>query len=145
SVSQGLSALTSVAAMNHVLLVDDDQELCSLLGAWLEQDGFQVEILHDTASALLRLDDSQLPDAVVLDVMLPDGNGLELLRTLRTRHKGLPVVMLSARGEPTDRILGLELGADDYLSKPCDPRELTARLKAVLRRSQTAGGETEPP
>ncbi len=131
--------------MNHVLLVDDDQELCSLLGAWLEQDGFQVEILHDTASALLRLDDSQLPDAVVLDVMLPDGNGLELLRTLRTRHKGLPVVMLSARGEPTDRILGLELGADDYLSKPCDPRELTARLKAVLRRSQTAGGETEPP
>ena len=108
-----------------------------LLGTWLEQDGFRVEALHDTASALHRLQQAELPEAVVLDVMLPDGNGLELLRTLRTSHAELPVVMLSARGEPTDRILGLELGADDHLSKPCDPRELTARLKAVLRRSQT--------
>jgi DNA-binding response OmpR family regulator len=82
---------------------------------------------------------------VVLDVMLPDGNGLELLRTLRTTHAGLPVLMLSARGEPTDRILGLELGADDYLSKPCDPRELTARLKAVLRRSQASEERPAPP
>jgi two-component system response regulator CpxR len=109
--------------MSHVLLVDDDQELCSLLSSWLEQDGFQVESLHDTQSALQRLAVKPLPEAVVLDVMLPDGNGLELLRTLRTTHAGLPVLMLSARGEPTDRILGLELGADDYLSKPCDPRE----------------------
>ncbi len=130
--------------MSHVLLVDDDQELCSLLSAWLEQDGFKVEVAHDTATALQRLGDGQLPEAVVLDVMLPDGNGLELLRTLRTSHKGLPVVMLSARGEPTDRILGLELGADDYLSKPCDPRELTARLKAVLRRSQGADERPAP-
>lgn len=122
--------------MSHILLVDDDLELCELLCAWLEQDGFEVEALHDTASALQRLHAEPLPEAVVLDVMLPDGNGLELLRTLRTRHTELPVLMLSARGEPTDRILGLELGADDYLSKPCDPRELTARLKAVLRRSQ---------
>lgn len=122
--------------MNHVLLVDDDLELCALLATWLEQDGFQVEQLHDTASAMQRLDQDELPEAVVLDVMLPDGNGLELLRTLRNSHPELPVLMLSARGEPTDRILGLELGADDYLSKPCDPRELTARLKAVLRRSQ---------
>ena len=119
--------------MSRVLLVDDDQELCSLLCAWLEQDGFQVEAVHDTASAMARLQDvAGLPEAVVLDVMLPDGNGLELLRTLRTQHKGLPVVMLSARGEPTDRILGLELGADDYLSKPCDPRELTARLAEIV-------------
>lgn len=130
--------------MSHVLLVDDDQELCSLLSAWLEQDGFQVETLHDTKSALQRLGDEPLPEAVVLDVMLPDGNGLELLRTLRTTHAGLPVVMLSARGEPTDRILGLELGADDYLSKPCDPRELTARLKAVLRRSQASDERPAP-
>ncbi len=74
-------------------------------------------------------------DAVILDVMLPDGNGLELLRKLRADYPELPVLMLSARGEPTDRIIGLELGADDYLAKPCDPRELTARLRAVLRRS----------
>lgn len=131
--------------MSHVLLVDDDKELCNLLSSWLEQDGFQVESLHDTQSALQRLAVKPLPEAVVLDVMLPDGNGLELLRTLRTTHAGLPVLMLSARGEPTDRILGLELGADDYLSKPCDPRELTARLKAVLRRSQASEERPAPP
>lgn len=132
--------------MNHVLLVDDDLDLCALLAAWLEQDGFRIETLHDTRSALQRLEQQPLPEVVVLDVMLPDGNGLELLRTLRAEHPGLPVLMLSARGEPTDRILGLELGADDYLAKPCDPRELTARLKAVLRRSQQAGNEqAEPP
>lgn len=130
--------------MSHVLLVDDDLELCELLGAWLEQDGFQIEAVHDTASALQRLQIEPLPEAVVLDVMLPDGNGLELLRTLRTQHTELPVLMLSARGEPTDRILGLELGADDYLSKPCDPRELTARLKAVLRRSHPASEPVTP-
>lgn len=77
----------------------------------------------------------QTPDAVVLDVMLPDGSGLELLKQLRGDHPDLPALMLSARGEPLDRILGLELGADDYLAKPCDPRELTARLRAVLRRT----------
>ncbi|MBN0602955.1 response regulator, partial [Pseudomonas aeruginosa] len=80
----------------------------------------------------------QTPDAVVLDVMLPDGSGLELLKQLRGDHPDLPVLMLSARGEPLDRILGLELGADDYLAKPCDPRELTARLRAVLRRTHPA-------
>lgn len=123
--------------MSHtnILLVDDDQELCSLLEDWLGQDGFQLNAVHDTASAQEHLK-QHLPDAVILDVMLPDGNGLEFLRTLRTEHDGLPVLMLSGRGEPTDRILGLELGADDYLAKPCDPRELTARLRAVLRRSQ---------
>lgn len=121
----------------QLLLVDDDQELCSLLSQWLEQDGFKVTTLHDTASASDYLNQQQ-PEAVILDVMLPDGNGLEFLRMLRTKHKELPVLMLSARGEPTDRILGLELGADDYLAKPCDPRELTARLRAVLRRSQGA-------
>lgn len=131
--------------MNSILLIDDDQELCALLGDWLLQDGFAVEMCHDTASGLERLQQPALPDAVVLDVMLPDGNGLELLRTLRTSHKELPVIMLSARGEPTDRILGLELGADDYLAKPCDPRELTARLKAVLRRSQASDSQPTTP
>ncbi len=125
----------------QVLLVDDDQELCSLLTDWLSQDGFAITPVHDTASAAEYLQQQQ-PEAVILDVMLPDGNGLEFLRLLRTQYKELPVLMLSARGEPTDRILGLELGADDYLAKPCDPRELTARLRAVLRRSQTSDSTT---
>lgn len=120
--------------MSDLLLIDDDVELCELLSSWLSQEGFQVRACHDGASARKALAEQE-PDAVVLDVMLPDGSGLELLKQLRTDHPDLPVLMLSARGEPLDRILGLELGADDYLAKPCDPRELTARLRAVLRRS----------
>lgn len=121
--------------MSHILLIDDDQELCELLGNWLSQEGFAVDACFDTASAHQYLRAGHTVDAVILDVMLPDGNGLELLRKLRSNYAELPVLMLSARGEPTDRIIGLELGADDYLSKPCDPRELTARLRAVLRRT----------
>ncbi len=123
--------------MSELLLIDDDQELCELLGSWLSQEGFQIRACHDGQSARKALAEAA-PDAVVLDVMLPDGSGLELLKQLRTEHPDLPVLMLSARGEPLDRILGLELGADDYLAKPCDPRELTARLRAVLRRSHPA-------
>ncbi|CAD5376915.1 DNA-binding response regulator in two-component regulatory system with CpxA [Pseudomonas sp. OF001] len=125
--------------MSQLLLIDDDHELTDLLAAWLGQEGFQVRACHDGGSARQALAE-QAPDAVVLDVMLPDGSGLELLRQLRGEHPELPVLMLSARGEPLDRILGLELGADDYLAKPCDPRELTARLRAVLRRVQPGGG-----
>lgn len=120
--------------MNELLLIDDDVELCDLLASWLTQEGFQVTACHDGQGARQALAQNT-PDAVVLDVMLPDGSGLELLKQLRSEHPDLPVLMLSARGEPLDRILGLELGADDYLAKPCDPRELTARLRAVLRRS----------
>ncbi|MGE8297667.1 MAG: response regulator transcription factor [Pseudomonas sp.] len=123
--------------MSRLLLIDDDQELCELLASWLTQEGFQVTACHETGSARQALA-AQAPDAVVLDVMLPDGSGLELLKQLRGEHPDLPVLMLSARGEPLDRILGLELGADDYLAKPCDPRELTARLRAVLRRTAPA-------
>ncbi|PAV49620.1 DNA-binding response regulator [Pseudomonas sp. HAR-UPW-AIA-41] len=121
--------------MSHLLLIDDDLELCDLLSRWLSQEGFVVSASHDGQQARQQLQ-AQSPDAVILDVMLPDGSGLELLKQLRQDHPELPVLMLSARGEPLDRILGLELGADDYLAKPCDPRELTARLRAVLRRSQ---------
>lgn len=121
--------------MSNILLIDDDQELCELLSHWLSQEGFIVQACFDTASAQAYLRSEHAVDAVILDVMLPDGNGLELLRKLRGDYPELPVLMLSARGEPTDRIIGLELGADDYLAKPCDPRELTARLRAVLRRS----------
>lgn len=123
--------------MSRLLLIDDDQELCELLVSWLTQEGFQVTACHEAGSARQTLA-AQAPDAVVLDVMLPDGSGLELLKQLRSEHPELPVLMLSARGEPLDRILGLELGADDYLAKPCDPRELTARLRAVLRRTAPA-------
>lgn len=121
--------------MSNILLVDDDRELCELLTDWLSQEGFSVASCFDTSSAQVYLRAGHNVDAVILDVMLPDGNGLELLRKLRNDYAELPVLMLSARGEPTDRIIGLELGADDYLAKPCDPRELTARLRAVLRRS----------
>ena len=123
--------------MNRLLLIDDDQELCELLTRWLTQEGFEVTACHEAGSARQALA-ALPPEAVVLDVMLPDGSGLELLKQLRGEHPELPVLMLSARGEPLDRILGLELGADDYLAKPCDPRELTARLRAVLRRSTPA-------
>ena len=128
--------------MSELLLIDDDQELCELLGSWLAQEGFVVRACHDGQSARQALA-TQAPAAVVLDVMLPDGSGLELLKQLRSEHADLPVLMLSARGEPLDRILGLELGADDYLAKPCDPRELTARLRAVLRRSHPAATTTQ--
>ncbi|PVZ16236.1 MULTISPECIES: response regulator transcription factor [unclassified Pseudomonas] len=128
--------------MSDVLLIDDDVELCELLSSWLAQEGFSVHACHDGASARAALADMP-PQAVVLDVMLPDGSGLELLKQLRAEHTDLPVVMLSARGEPLDRILGLELGADDYLAKPCDPRELTARLRAVLRRSHPTATTTQ--
>ena len=123
--------------MNELLLIDDDCELCDLLSRWLSQEGFQVSACHDGQSARALLRQSN-PAAIILDVMLPDGSGLDLLKHLRREHPELPVLMLSARGEPLDRILGLELGADDYLAKPCDPRELTARLRAVLRRSLPA-------
>ncbi|WNW13967.1 response regulator transcription factor [Pseudomonas sp. DTU_2021_1001937_2_SI_NGA_ILE_001] len=128
--------------MSELLLIDDDQELCELLGSWLSQEGFQVRACHDGQSARDALAQNA-PAAVVLDVMLPDGSGLELLKQLRTEHAELPVLMLSARGEPLDRILGLELGADDYLAKPCDPRELTARLRAVLRRSHPVSAPSQ--
>ncbi|HAN54177.1 MAG TPA: DNA-binding response regulator, partial [Pseudomonas sp.] len=113
--------------MSELLLIDDDQELCELLISWLAQEGFVAHACHDGQSAKQALAQYQ-PAAVVLDVMLPDGSGLELLKQLRSEHPDLPVLMLSGRGEPLDRILGLELGADDYLAKPCAPRALDARL-----------------
>lgn len=128
--------------MSRLLLIDDDQELCELLASWLGQEGFDVRAAHDGNAARTALE-AERPDAVILDVMLPGGSGLDLLRQLRQQHAELPVLMLSARGEPLDRILGLELGADDYLAKPCDPRELTARLRAILRRSQPAAAPSQ--
>lgn len=123
--------------MTHqILIIDDDQELCELLGTFLELEGFNISAEHDGAQGLSAALGSS-PDAIVLDIMLPGMQGLEVLRKLRESSR-VPVIMLTARGEDTDRILGLELGADDYLPKPCNPRELAARLRAVLRRSADA-------
>ncbi len=123
-----------MAELTPILIIDDDQELCDLLRDWLATEGFTLSARHDGPSGL-QAAQSNTYAAIILDVMLPGMNGLEILRALR-QHCSTPLLMLSARGEPVDRILGLELGADDYLAKPCDPRELVARLRALLRRSQ---------
>jgi len=121
---------------HHILMIDDDRELCELLGSWLQAEGFQLTSVHDGAAGLEAARSGDY-EAIVLDMMLPGMNGLEVLRALR-QSCNTPLLMLSARGEPVDRILGLELGADDYLAKPADPRELVARLRALLRRSGPA-------
>jgi DNA-binding response OmpR family regulator len=123
-----------------VLIVDDDQELVSLLRRFLENEGFHVSAQFDHRSGL-EAALSGTYDLVILDVMLPGGSGFELLKSLRTKSR-VPVVLLTARGESVDRILGLEIGADDYIPKPFDPRELVARMRAVLRRSPD--GQPEP-
>jgi DNA-binding response OmpR family regulator len=116
------------------LIIDDDQELCTLLAEFLQLEGFAASAVHDGAAALAHCREHAY-DAIVLDVMLPGVQGLEVLRGLRS-FSTTPVLMLTARGEDTDRIVGLEMGADDYLPKPCNPRELAARLRAILRRAR---------
>ncbi len=122
---------------DRVLLVDDDDRLASMLATWLGQRGVAVERAPDGRSGLARARAGGF-DAVVLDVMLPDMEGFEVLRQLRTTSS-VPVLMLTARGDELDRIVGLELGADDYLPKPFNPRELLARLRAILRRGAAVG------
>ena len=126
---------TAAAVRPVLLIVDDDQELCTLLVEYLVPEGFVVQILGNGAAALERLAHAP-PDLVVLDVMLPELSGFEVLRRIRA-NSAVPVIMLTARGEEVDRVVGLEMGADDYLPKPFSPRELVARIKAVLRRSST--------
>jgi two-component system, OmpR family, response regulator CpxR len=116
----------------RLLVVDDDQELCSMLAEYLGPEGFSVETAGSGSAALERVGRGAL-DLVVLDVMLPELSGFEVLRRLRAGSR-IPVIMLTARGEEVDRVIGLELGADDYLAKPFSPRELVARVRAVLRR-----------
>lgn len=118
---------------SRVLIVDDDQELTELLGEYLQADGFIVDCAHDGRSGIERALSGHF-DIVVLDVMMPGLNGIQLLGQLRGQSE-IPVLMLTARGDDTDRIVGLELGADDYVAKPCKPRELAARLRAILKRS----------
>ena len=129
--------------VERLLLIEDDSRLAEMLSEYLGQAGFGVTVAALGAAALKRLTESEF-DAVILDLMLPDMDGLDLCRQIRARND-TPVLMLTARGEAIDRIVGLELGADDYLPKPFEPRELLARLRAVLRRRErgaTTGHET---
>jgi len=125
----------------RVLIVDDDRKLRDLLTEYLEEFGFQVSTLSDGRRILPAIKTGD-PNIIILDIMLPHKDGFEILREIRTAFP-VPVIMLTARGEDADRIVGLELGADDYLPKPFNPRELLARIRAVLRRSAaTIEGET---
>jgi len=125
-----------------VLIIDDDKELCALLSDFLQLEGFESSAVHDGAEAVTHCRSTQY-DVIVLDVMLPGLQGLDVLRKVR-EFSTTPILMLTARGEDTDRIVGLEMGADDYLPKPCNPRELAARLRAILRRSQGADSGATP-
>ncbi len=121
---------------NFLLIIDDDIELCELLNDYLSNNGFTIGCAHDGVTAVQRAV-SDNPALIILDVMLPKLDGFEVLRRIRARS-ATPVIMLTARGDDVDRIVGLELGADDYLPKPFNPRELVARIQAVLRRVDTA-------
>jgi two-component system response regulator CpxR len=122
--------------MERILVIDDDLELCELVTEYLEAEGYAVEGVTDSTAGLQRALANE-HDLLVLDVMMPQLNGLDLLRRLRPQSN-LPVLMLTARGRDTDRIVGLELGADDYLPKPFNPAELAARIRAILRRAKPA-------
>ena len=129
------------ASGSHLLVVDDDSETRELLSLYLGQQGFDVAVVEDGNAMDAWLADNST-DLVILDLMLPGEDGLSIARRLQSDHK-LPIVMISARGEELDRIVGLEVGADDYLPKPFNPRELLARIRAVLRRSGSTG-EVDP-
>ncbi|WP_199724861.1 response regulator [Noviherbaspirillum saxi] len=118
----------------HILIVDDDHEISTLLAEYLEKNGYKASTAGE-GKAMSKALETQRIDLIVLDLNLPGEDGLTLCRNLRS-HSSIPVIMLTARGEPVDRILGLEMGADDYLAKPFEPRELFARIRSVLRRTQ---------
>ncbi len=128
----------------RLLLIDDDARLMSMIGDYLRSHGYGVDVAGSLAAGRECLR-TGMYDAMLLDLMLPDGDGLDLTRELRVdpRWKRLPLLMLTARGEPLDRVLGLELGADDYLPKPFEPRELLARVKALLRRANPDAGNSD--
>jgi len=130
---------SSSAPKPRLLIVDDDHELCSMLAEYLTPEGFLTEAVGSGPAALERLGRGAI-ELVVLDVMLPELSGFEVLRRIRAQNR-VPVIMLTARGEEVDRVVGLEMGADDYLAKPFSPRELVARIRAVLRRM---AGEAQP-
>ena len=123
----------------RILIIDDDERLCGMLQQYLGNAGYQVESQHTARDGIYALKHKEF-DALVLDLMLPDGDGLDICRDIRGFSQ-IPILMLTARGDTMDRILGLEMGADDYLPKPFEPRELLARLKAILRRGQNSNND----
>jgi len=127
----------------HILIVDDDREISALLAEYLEKNGYRTFTAGDGKAMWKALDDARI-DLIVLDLNLPGDDGLTLCRNLRSRSS-IPVIMLTARSEPLDRILGLEMGADDYLPKPFEPRELFARIRSVLRRTQALPPDMQGP
>ena len=131
-----LALIQSDPCMPHILFVEDDAEISRLVGRYLRAADFRVSILPDGRKIERALEDSRV-DLILLDLMLPGEDGLSLCRRLRT-HSGVPIIMVTAKGDELDRIVGLEMGADDYLSKPFNPRELLARIRAVLRRAGAA-------
>lgn len=132
-----------MSTQDHVLVVDDDAEIRSLLTQYLEKNGYRVTAVADGKGMWTELERGAHADIVVLDLMLPGDDGLTLCRNLRARSE-VPVIMLTARGEETDRIIGLEMGADDYLAKPFSPRELLARIKSILRRARSLPENLQP-
>jgi two-component system phosphate regulon response regulator OmpR len=122
----------------QILVVDDDAEIRKLIARYMEEQGFRVLVASKCADVHERIVTNQI-DLIVLDVMLPDGSGLDLCRDLRAARSNIPIILLTALKEDVDRIIGLEIGADDYLGKPFNPRELVARIRAVLRRGNNAG------
>lgn len=123
-----------MSSENRILVVDDDKNICELVRLYLEKEGYSTTIVYNGKEALNSFKQNP-PIAVVLDIMLPVLNGIDVLKEIR-RSSNIPVIMLTAKGETFDKILGLELGADDYLVKPFEPKELVARVKAVLRRTE---------
>jgi two-component system OmpR family response regulator len=130
-------------ASDHILIVDDDAEIRSLLGQYLVKNGLRVTAVADGRAMWQALEAGRI-DLIVLDLMLPGDDGLTLCRNLRAKPFDIPVIMLTARGDETDRIVGLEMGADDYLGKPFSPRELLARIKAILRRARSLPENLQP-
>ncbi|PWQ98305.1 response regulator transcription factor [Leucothrix arctica] len=130
-------------AQAHILLADDDTVLAELLAEYLQGEDYQVTVVNDGEAALAA---SKTPkDMIILDIMMPRMDGLDVLKAVRQNDNETPVIMLTARGDDIDRILGLELGADDYMPKPCNPRELLARIKAILRRASTTDKKPATP
>lgn len=117
----------------RILMIEDDQRLAQMLRDYLKQAGMTVAVADDAARGLAHLE-KQPYDMVLLDLMLPDADGLDVCKEIRAKNRGLPIIMVTARGDTMDRVVGLELGADDYLPKPFEPRELLARIRAVMRR-----------
>ena len=127
--------------MDKILIIDDDEELCELVSEYLTVEGFEIACVNDGETGLQRALSGEY-DMAILDVMLPKMNGFDVLRALREESK-LPVIMLTARGDDMERIVGLEIGADDYLPKPFNPRELAARLRAILRRAANVDNDVD--